>query len=308
MYQRLLSKTSAIPLPSYLCEIQKRPQVSETWLYLCIETVPSTQFEQSTYSDHKTTLADIRSAKVTDAVATDTKCTEDSLGHLVGHANTQHLSDTHEMRSMMPTRPCLVSDGGCNHQTVIQSETIQKDGTKETATVRRLPRSEMNGTNTRGVSVASTVHTQDEKGRRLTKTISRNEAGQRVDPPINFDADVRLKLGGEKWCSNYQLKDYCPFSTCDFKHDTLDEAGKMALLSLARGSPCRRGNSCDQADCYAGHHCPYEPCKKGKACSFSKLHGNMHVHDKRIVNIEKPTLAMACRHGGYAKDGDRPRV
>ena len=308
MYQRLLSKTSAIPLPSYLCEIQKRPQVSETWLYLCIETVHSTQLDQPTCSDHKATLADIRSAKVRNAVATDKRCTEDSLGHLVRYTNTQHLSDKHDTRSMMPTRPCLAGDGGYSHKTIIQSETIQKDGTKETTTVRRIPRSGINDMNTQGVSVASKVHTQDEKGRRLTKTIGRNEAGQRVDPPISFDADLRLKLGGEKWCSNYQLKGHCPFSTCDFKHDTLDEAGRIALLSLARGSPCRRGNNCDEADCYAGHHCPYEPCKKGKACSFSKLHENMHVYDKRIVKIERSTLAMPRRHGGYAEDGDRPRV
>lgn len=120
---------------------------------------------------------------------------------------------------------------------------------------------------------------------RSSDVIPRNRAGQRVDPPIKFNKVLRLQMSREKWCSNHQLKGVCPFAVCEFKHDLLDEAGRNALLSLARGNPCRRGNSCNEKDCYAGHHCPYNPCQKGKDCSFSKQHIDMHVHDKQIVNM-----------------------
>ena len=123
-------------------------------------------------------------------------------------------------------------------------------------------------------------------------TIPRNRIGQRVDPPVDFDKELRAKMQKERWCSNYHLKGSCPINECRFRHGTLDNAGKNALLSLTRGNYCRNGNGCKEPDCYAGHQCPYEPCNKEKDCHFPP---EMHVADKQIVNMELPFSPKTSR-------------
>ena len=114
-------------------------------------------------------------------------------------------------------------------------------------------------------------------------TIPRNRLGQRIDPPIEFEKTLRAKMQKEGWCSNHHLKDFCAVQDCRFRHGSLDDNGKTALLSLTLGNFCRNGNGCEEPACYAGHHCPYEPCNKENNCHFPL---EMHVADKRVVNVE----------------------
>ena len=137
------------------------------------------------------------------------------------------------------------------------------------------------------------VTVQEQDMFQLSKTIPRNRAGERVDPPITFNKDLRVKMRAEQWCSNHHLRGHCPIQGCHFRHGSLDDAGKNALLSLTRGNCCRNGQNCDEEDCYAGHQCPYDPCRKGKACHFPP---DMHVTDRQIVNIKGSDPPKAPGH------------
>ncbi len=120
--------------------------------------------------------------------------------------------------------------------------------------------------------------------------IARNSSGQRIDPPISYSPTIREALARSKprMCNVHHLRGNCPFGArCEYNHVSLSEEEKCALQRLAREQPCRKGNECEDAACFAGHHCPRN---KGclDACRFSvKSHPqgrDLHIQDLEVVN------------------------
>ena len=135
------------------------------------------------------------------------------------------------------------------------------------------------------------LHTQDGLSPAVTtidwwaEGVCKNQAGQRIDPEIDFRPAKRYELQKEGYCNNFHLKGRCTFGdACRHKHGQLTNEYLDALKTLARGSPCRYGNACPIKDCYAGHHCPFRPClKKPGECYYPK---EMHIHDRTVVLVE----------------------
>lgn len=111
--------------------------------------------------------------------------------------------------------------------------------------------------------------------------IVRNRSGQRIDPPIVYSQKVRESLARRKprMCNVHHLRGECPFGVrCEYNHDPLSEEERCALRRLAREQPCRMGNGCDDAACFAGHHCP-----RSKGCPDScRFRAKMHVQGKEL--------------------------
>lgn len=112
--------------------------------------------------------------------------------------------------------------------------------------------------------------------------ILHNSKGQRIDPPIEFQQEIRNKLAGwtPKLCNNHHLRGCCAYgSTCGYQHGSLTKDYRNALRALAREQPCRSGNDCKDPECYAGHRCPRNK-RCGRACRFQPA---MHIKDTRTV-------------------------
>lgn len=122
--------------------------------------------------------------------------------------------------------------------------------------------------------------------------ILRNKNGQRIDAPIPYSRSVRDLLAQRKprLCNVHHLRGPCPYIDCNYSHEPLIEAEKNALRVLAREQPCKRGNECEDATCFAGHHC-LRTRKCPDSCRFgAKAHVNgmdMHVGDWRIVDHDR---------------------
>ena len=289
--QRLwLSKTSSIPLPGFLQEVTQRPKVVKWQSFPTINTVPITNSRGPVTASCGNALNGAQDSKARDVAATDVECSGSSTKYTTSATNTPYRTGTLDTVLTTPADLCTTTNSKA------EDNLVQESCARILGSTRRPSRLGATDFDVQDISACSRDDVRTEKAEGLTKFIPRNRAGHRVDPPIKFNKELRLQMSGEKWCSNHQLKGRCPFDNCEYKHDLLDDAGKNALLSLARGNPCRKGNACDEEDCYAGHHCPYNPCKKGRACSFAKQHQDMHVHDKQIVNIEGFSQPWSHRH------------
>lgn len=295
--QRLfLSKTSAIPLPGLFREVRQRSKVAKIQWLPSIDTVLSVDLRGQVPFSRVGALDGGQVSSGRDVRASDVVCTRILTKHPTSAINMPYHTGTLDTDLTAPVELCTVSDNGHLQTTEAMDNLVRHNSATTSGSSCRSPRLRTIGVDTGESSACGHENVQKEDAEQAAKKIPRNQAGQRVDPPIKVDKDVRLRISGEKWCSNHQLKGHCSFSNCGFKHDLLHEAGKDALLSLARGNPCRKGNACNDTDCYAGHHCPYNPCKKGKACPFSKHDQDMHVHDRQIVDVESLSQPWSHQH------------
>lgn len=114
-----------------------------------------------------------------------------------------------------------------------------------------------------------------------------NRGGQRVDRRMRqpstqeqerFDARVAYR----KLCNEHHLRDACKQYYCKYDHDDIDKEMENTLRYKARSIACLNGMRCRQADCYAGHHCPWPECWN-KQCAFLKR----GLHDVTDTTIAK---------------------
>lgn len=121
--------------------------------------------------------------------------------------------------------------------------------------------------------------------------IARTKDGGRIDPPLSYSKKVRNGLARRdpRVCNVHHLRGPCPYGPkCGFSHDVLNEEEMRALRKLAREQPCRKGNECEDLDCFAGHHCPKNKrCQE--SCRFSEkanVNGKeMQIRGTKIVNV-----------------------
>lgn len=113
-----------------------------------------------------------------------------------------------------------------------------------------------------------------------------NGRGQRIDeelPPC--DEKVVNELRNRKLCNRHFLA-RCPGSKeeCPHRHDGhLEDGEKLALMWVARMSPCSKGPNCRDVNCVAGHQCMAgaECCYlKNKKCRFE-----LHTIDRTVVEV-----------------------
>jgi hypothetical protein len=109
--------------------------------------------------------------------------------------------------------------------------------------------------------------------------ISRNRAGQRVDPPSkDYDKAEVDRVKKMKLCNMHFLRNL-----------TKDETATLRLV--ARMAPCTGGSACQDLSCIYGHRCPAPPsrsrvpkgsktCIFGEACKFPV---ELHDIDTNVV-------------------------
>jgi hypothetical protein len=124
--------------------------------------------------------------------------------------------------------------------------------------------------------------------------ISRNRAGQRVDPPSkDYDKVEVDRVKKMKLCNMHFLRNDCPWvAGCAHGHQgslTKDETATLRLV--ARMAPCTGGSACQDLSCIYGHRCPAPPsrshvpkgsktCIFGEACKFPV---ELHDIDTNVV-------------------------
>ena len=285
--RRLLLKTVAVPLPWFLREVKRQPENLKTEKFpRSVDIAPIMHLGNHSLAVSGIALNDGQSPNAGDIEASEVECTENSTKYSMSVFKTPYQTSTFDTDLTTPCDLHTATYRGDIQQTELENSLVQENYARALGADCRSPRPGVTNVNIRESSTQSRRSGQRDSVGRAFNVIPRNRVGQRIDPLIKSNKDLRLKMSGEKWCSNYQLKGLCPIKNCIFRHGPLDDAGKNTLLSLARGNPCRNGNGCDGEDCFAGHHCPYNPCKKGKRCSFSRQQPDMHIQDKRIVNFE----------------------
>ncbi|OCK93109.1 uncharacterized protein K441DRAFT_567191 [Cenococcum geophilum 1.58] len=124
-------------------------------------------------------------------------------------------------------------------------------------------------------------------------TISRNRAGQRVDPPVrNYDKEEVNRVKNIKMCNVHFLRGECPFGdNCTHVHRYNPTPTEVATLRLvARMAPCQNGSACEDVKCIYGHRCPAPEAKPGvkggKNCIFGdkcKFPVELHALDTNVV-------------------------
>ena len=124
-------------------------------------------------------------------------------------------------------------------------------------------------------------------------TISRNRAGQRVDPPVrNYDKEEVNRVKNIKMCNVHFLRGECPFGdNCTHVPRYNPTPTEIATLRLvARMAPCQNGSACEDIKCIYGHRCPAPEAKpgvkSGKNCIFGdkcKFPVELHALDTNIV-------------------------
>lgn len=123
--------------------------------------------------------------------------------------------------------------------------------------------------------------------------ISRNRAGQRVDPICcHYDKAEVDRIKKMKMCNVHFLRNECPYGdNCTHIHKykpTKEELGTLRLV--ARMAPCIHGGGCADEKCIYGHRCPAprgkNPIKGTKSCIFGeqcKFPPELHDIDTNIV-------------------------
>jgi hypothetical protein len=110
------------------------------------------------------------------------------------------------------------------------------------------------------------------------ESISRNKAGQRVDPPCkDYDKAEVDRVKRMKLCNVHFLRNECDWvEGCAHEHAANPSREELATLRLvARMAPCSNGSSCRDIRCIYGHRCPAPPHRtnhrKGtKSCIFGE--------------------------------------
>ena len=117
---------------------------------------------------------------------------------------------------------------------------------------------------------------------RKEEGITRNQYGERVDPPIKYSMSDYHDIKALKKCNNYRLLGHCyNGSHCSHEHGAkLNTRELAALRAIARTNPCNSGLDCDDPECINGHRCIKQNCIKA-ICRFSRA---MHDVDTRIVS------------------------
>ncbi|KAI9764317.1 MAG: hypothetical protein M1840_008535 [Geoglossum simile] len=113
-----------------------------------------------------------------------------------------------------------------------------------------------------------------------------NWRGQRLDPPIDVSesAIAALKSRNPKLCNAFYLRGRCSVKGCPRDHAYCPSTEEIdALRSLARHSPCRYSDQCNEEWCQFGHNCPWNCVREN--CKFREVHGI----DTRTV---EPLLAI----------------
>ena len=90
---------------------------------------------------------------------------------------------------------------------------------------------------------------------RSPPTIPRNKLGQRIDTLVKTDPSEVKRVQKIKMCNVHYLRNDCRFGKeCTHKHTENPTKGEInCLWSIARGTPCRNGTSCEDPKCIYGH-------------------------------------------------------
>ncbi|KAL1654296.1 hypothetical protein SLS61_003303 [Didymella pomorum] len=126
------------------------------------------------------------------------------------------------------------------------------------------------------------------------KVITRNRAGQRIDPPIkDYDKAEVDRMKKLKLCNVHFLRQECPYDMqCSHRHTYQPSRSEIATLRLvARMSPCSMGVACSDYKCVYGHRCPAPPSNKKvpkgtRSCIFTdtcKFPLELHDIDTNVV-------------------------
>jgi hypothetical protein len=126
------------------------------------------------------------------------------------------------------------------------------------------------------------------------EVISRNRAGQRVDPPSkDYDKAEVERFKKLKLCNMHYLRNECPWlQGCQHIHDAVLTKDEIATLRLvARMAPCSGGSACQDISCIYGHRCPAPPSrthqpKGSRTCifgEFCKFPSELHDIDTNVV-------------------------
>ena len=95
------------------------------------------------------------------------------------------------------------------------------------------------------------------------EVISRNRAGQRIDPPCkDYDKIEVDRVKKIKMCNVHFLRNECPYETnCTHLHAYKPTASEVSTLRLvARMAPCSNGSGCQDIRCIYGKKHPYTNC------------------------------------------------
>ncbi|KAI1378781.1 hypothetical protein F4677DRAFT_411969 [Hypoxylon crocopeplum] len=107
-----------------------------------------------------------------------------------------------------------------------------------------------------------------------------NSSGERVDEQIpQFDAasetSFRDRCGKETRgpCNKFHLNGICKEYSCTYFHGKRFSPGEQLVQrTKARGSFCFSGGSCNNFECFWGHHCKYGQKCKRYGCIFASTH------------------------------------
>lgn len=107
-----------------------------------------------------------------------------------------------------------------------------------------------------------------------------NCSGERVDEPTpKYEAlaaervDGRAKEEGRGPCYRYHILGACDVPSCTYYHnERLGPGEQLVLKDRARNFHCASRSSCNNPDCFWGHHCKYGQKCQLSNCSYSDSH------------------------------------
>ncbi|KAL9128037.1 MAG: hypothetical protein Q9217_003201 [Psora testacea] len=106
------------------------------------------------------------------------------------------------------------------------------------------------------------------------RSIPRDKQGRRLDIPLEYTVSLVDRMEKLHLCNNYHLKGHCTFPKCKHLHmwdgRELNAEEKQVLRIIARRSPCKYKNRCQDPECYAGHRCTNHTEKGNHECSFDE--------------------------------------
>jgi hypothetical protein len=195
-----------------------------------------------------------------------------------------------------PTRPPGIMDSPLPSRAALATSNMPRTPSSSTLASDGAPQAKPSYASyaTKAAAEPPRVAVPTYKSMNRDEVISRNRAGQRVDPPSkDYDKAEVDRVKKMKLCNMHFLRNDCPWVTgCAHGHQanlTKDEIATLRLV--ARMAPCSGGSACQDLSCIYGHRCPAPPSrshmpKGSKSCIFGeacKFPVELHDIDTNVV-------------------------
>ena len=138
------------------------------------------------------------------------------------------------------------------------------------------------------------------------ETVKRNRHGQRIDDELEYDRDEVQRIKKMKSCNQHYIGNGCchynagKADKCPHNHHMKFSATELKWLRVvARETPCKKGQECDDPKCIYGHHCPFPPATEGSMRGIGCVNGDTCRFPGSMHNVDNQPLRMIRAVGAF---------